>query len=318
MFEQSPFSDYVARLRDFIRRSSDGGQSDFLLAPDAPAGSPAPTPAGEAEFDRLARELFSMQTAHNPVYRQFCEARGITTLPSGDWREAPALPTSAFKEFEVTSLAPAERTTVFHSSGTTERRPSRHFHNAESLALYAASAAPWFSQHLLTRGRPAPAFIVLTPTDREAPHSSLAHMFSLVAREFAPESVFTGRVEADGGWGLDFEATLAALSRSVAANRPVAVLGTAFNFAHLLDYLDTSKCSVRLPRSSRVLETGGYKGRSRVIPKDELHELLSRWLGVPPGGIVCEYGMSELSSQAYDQTAVDPASAWDPRSAAPR
>ena len=51
------------------------------------------------------------------------------------------------------------------------------------------------------------------------------------------------------------------------------------------------------------METGGYKGRSRELPKQELHELISSRLGIPASTIICEYGMSELSSQAYDQTA---------------
>jgi hypothetical protein len=48
------------------------------------------------------------------------------------------------------------------------------------------------------------------------------------------------------------------------------------------------------------METGGYKGRSRALPKPELHRLISTYLGVPGSNVVCEYGMSELSSQAYD------------------
>jgi hypothetical protein len=35
------------------------------------------------------------------------------------------------------------------------------------------------------------------------------------------------------------------------------------------------------------------------MPKEELHALITERLGVPPENIVCEYGMSELSSQAY-------------------
>ena len=56
----------------------------------------------------------------------------------------------------------------------------------------------------------------------------------------------------------------------------------------------------RLPAGSRVMETGGYKGRSRAIPKTELHSLITKRFGVSAAQIVCEYGMSELSSQAYD------------------
>ena len=48
------------------------------------------------------------------------------------------------------------------------------------------------------------------------------------------------------------------------------------------------------------METGGYKNRSRELPKAELHALITERLGVPPENIICEYGMSELSSQAYD------------------
>ena len=48
------------------------------------------------------------------------------------------------------------------------------------------------------------------------------------------------------------------------------------------------------------METGGYKNRSRSMPKAELHALITERLGVPAENIICEYGMSELSSQAYD------------------
>ena len=49
-----------------------------------------------------------------------------------------------------------------------------------------------------------------------------------------------------------------------------------------------------------MLETGGYKGRSRSLPKSELHHLITQYLSVPSSAILCEYGMSELSSQAYE------------------
>jgi hypothetical protein len=48
------------------------------------------------------------------------------------------------------------------------------------------------------------------------------------------------------------------------------------------------------------MENGGYKNRSRALPKAELHQFITERLGVPREQIICEYGMSELSSQAYD------------------
>jgi hypothetical protein len=51
-----------------------------------------------------------------------------------------------------------------------------------------------------------------------------------------------------------------------------------------------------------MIETGGYKKRSRSVPRAELHRFVIERLGIPAQRIVCEYGMSELSSQAYDGT----------------
>jgi hypothetical protein len=78
----------------------------------------------------------------------------------------------------------------------------------------------------------------------------------------------------------------------------VGLCGTAFSFVHLLDAW-TDFPPLRLPPGSWLLETGGFKGRSREVPKAELYSGLSRHLGVPDAAIWNEYGMSELSSQAY-------------------
>jgi hypothetical protein len=99
---------------------------------------------------------------------------------------------------------------------------------------------------------------------------------------------------------LHGELALQTLRRSVESRNPLLILGTAFLFVHLLDYLNEIDVRFKLPPGSHVLETGGYKGRSRTLPKDELHQLICERLGITSADIICEYGMSELSSQAYD------------------
>jgi hypothetical protein len=286
-------SSYAARLRGLIQ------QHQFL--------------AGEQslhqQFDTLALELFVLQFKHNSAYRKICEARRLTPQVVEHWRQIPAVPTAAFKELELTSLAPDERTTAFYSSGTTEQKPSRHFHNAESLAVYEASVISWFLENI----RPDLRFTIydlrlvcLTPPPAQVPHSSLVHMFDTVRQKLGGASVpasragFFGQLAADGSWTLDFESTLAVLNSSLATRHPSLLLGTAFSFVHLLDYLVERDLRVELPAGSCMMETGGYKNRSRVLPKSELHALIAERLGVPCKNIICEYGMSELSSQAYD------------------
>ncbi len=312
-------SSFAARLREDISSFSDGAAEVTRLTlqnRQSAIGNrqllePPHVGAYEKYFYRLALELFALQFKHNAAYRKICEARGLTPGIVGHWTQIPAVPTSAFKELELSCIPPAERTVVYHSSGTTEQKPSRHYHCPESLNLYEASLTGWFLENVLPDFRfPISDFrlVCLTPPPTQAPHSSLVHMFESVRQKLGGASVpasrneFLGKTTADGSWALDFDAVVAALSfqASSLAPRALLLLGTAFSFVHLLDYLAEKNLSFQLPPGSRVMETGGYKNRSRTMPKAELHALITDRLGVPPSHIVCEYGMSELSSQAYD------------------
>jgi acyl-CoA synthetase (AMP-forming)/AMP-acid ligase II len=305
------FADFAARLREFISASvaeaavpntpkPNEGQAAAITGTSDAKGRPASRGLPPA-FERLALVLFALQFATNPPFRRLCEARRVSPETLDDWRRIPPMPTAAFKELEVTCLAPAERLFVFHSSGTTGQRPSRHFHHAASLAIYETSLLPWFARHLLGEPRQPARFLFLTPPPSAAPHSSLVHMFETVRREFGePLSRFTGKQDDDGAWDQDCEATTVALREGAAAAQPLVLLGTAFSLVHLLDHMAARNARLSLPPGSRVMETGGYKGRARALAKAELHAQITEQLGVPASHIVCEYGMSELSSQAYD------------------
>ncbi len=292
----SDLSIFAARLRDFIGLASE----DSLYL--EPSDDPALKSHFDIEFNSMAIVLFGRQYDRNAAYRKLCEARNISPTSITHWTQIPAVPTVAFKEMELTSLAAEERVAVFHSSGTTGQKPSRHFHSRESLAIYEASLWPWFCRNLRLTNDDL-RMVVLTPPPLRAPHSSLVHMFETVRLKLAAdESVFLGNVADDGSWNLDFNRAVDYLRNAAEKAEPVLLLGTAFSFIHLLDYLVEKKLRFALPAGSRAMETGGYKGRSRALPKSELHALITDRLGIPASEIICEYGMSELSSQAYDAT----------------
>jgi hypothetical protein len=281
------FSELAARVRAFMAR--DG----------RPLGTVAEgRSAEEAEFNRLALALHARQYTGNEAYRRICVAQGSTPGQVRHWQDIPAVPTSAFKEFPLTSLSSGEEVAIFHSSGTTGQTRSSHHHSAESLAVYEDSLWRWFQARCLA-GRMLEEWdlVFLTPPAGEAPNSSLTHMFSTLARHASGrgQTRFCGVSEA-GGWALDWERVKSALATS----RPVLVLGTAFNFVHLLEETGTGHSGWKLAAGSAALETGGYKGRSQELPKETLHRWISERLGIARSRIVCEYGMSELGSQAYD------------------
>jgi hypothetical protein len=295
MSASSNLGQFTSSLREHIRISQPG-----MLSPDnvMDAGSRG---LGETKFGQLTLELFSLQFELNQAFRTLCKARGASPRTVRHWTQIPAVPTSAFKELELSCLPPAERSVVFHSSGTTAQQPSRHFHNCQSLRLYEASLLPWFEMNVLGQSVARWTIVCLTPDARTAPHSSLVHMFETVVRQFGSEgSAFFGNLDEEGCWTLDLKAACEYLQRLQCVDLPVLVLGTAFSFVHLLDHVTGSRFRFKLPAGSRVMETGGYKGRSRSLPKPELHRLISGHFGIPQSSIICEYGMSELSSQAYD------------------
>src|SRR5438445_4109716 len=272
MKSESSFSEYSSRLHEYINAFD----------------------RSETGFNQLALELFALQYAHVESYRRFCLGRRVLPDKVICWTEIPAVPTAAFKEFAMPNLPVDERVAVFHSSGTMEQRPSRHYHSAESLAIYEASLLPWFKTHVIPDADRF-TFVILMPPPVLASHSSLVHMIQVVRRAFgSPDSLFAGGMNMDGGWTLDFDATLRALEKATETSHPAALLGTAFSFVHLLDDLAAKDLRPELPPGSRALETGGYKGRSRNLPRDGLHALITDRLGIPASHIVCEYGMSEL------------------------
>ena len=272
-------------------------------------------PGSGFDFGSMALELFRIQFDSCPAYRRLCEMSGVSAESVRTWEAIPSVPTVAFQELELSSIPAGDRIAVFHSSGTSGQRPSRHFHSRESLALDGASLRGGFERGVLGLGgatvgedglQPCDGegralLLSLTPPTGSVPRSSLVHMIeSMMGRRGGVGSCFAGRLREDGSWEVGFEEVRRVFADATDCGRPVVVLGTAFNLVHLLEHFEDAPLSRPLPAGSRVMETGGYKGRSRELTRDELHAGISLRLGVPSWRIIGEYGMSELSSQAYD------------------
>src|SRR6266487_3342806 len=165
----SELSNFAARLRDFINSEGRVTRGPDLEVRHEDGDSYNSSLRNKEGFNSLALELFALQFTHNAAYRRLCEVRRASPQTITHWSQIPAVPTAAFKELELTCLPARERTAVFHSSGTTEQRPSRHFHSGESLAVYEASSLAGFRHHV----SPGGDLLILTPPPAQAPHSSL-------------------------------------------------------------------------------------------------------------------------------------------------
>ncbi len=257
----------------------------------------------DAQFERLALDVFAYQYGANEPYRRYCDRLGRTPDDVRSWMDVPAIPTSAFAQLRLACFPPDCAGLTFVSSGTTRATRSRH--ELEDTALYDASLLAHFRQRVLPDAD-AMQLVALAPSFDDAPHSSLAYMLSKISRVFGTAGDrFYLRDDK-----LDFEGAAAALS---GAGMPVLVAGTAFGFVHFFDRCAAAGLRFTLPRGSRVVETGGFKGRSREVARDELYDWFEHVLGVPRELCVSEYGMCELGSQWYDANLEDHVQGRTPR-----
>jgi hypothetical protein len=252
-------------------------------------------------FNELALELSSLQHKTNPHLAKWLESSSINPDSLTHWEKIPGIPTQAFKLFDWSGIPEGERSQVFYSSGTTGKDASRHWHHERSLELYESLLLAWHREHAPWEDgncRVAEC-LFLTPNREAAPNSSLIHMFETIAGSLPSEvtSQFLGNVSESNEWIFPLAKTIDHLSN---LDKPVCLFGTAFLFVHLLDHLNETGDKLSLPEGSIVFETGGYKGKSRALTKEQLYLEIESKLGILNKNILCEYGMSELSSQAYD------------------
>lgn len=238
--------------------------------------------------DALLAELADYQAANVVPYGRLRNARAKVEA-------IPALPTDVYRFARVAAHPPELDVRVFRTSGTTNAERGQH--PFRSLALYdrAARAA---AKHMLFPDRERMRLAILAPHESELPDSSLSYMLSRFEEWFGTETTWVFR-----GGALDLEALARAVDGACAVGEPLALLGTSFAFVHADDGLGERRFA--LPHGSRIMQTGGFKGRSRTVEPEAMRALLASRYGVPEDFVVAEYGMTELSSQTYETTLRD-------------
>lgn len=255
--------------------------------------------SGSVSFSSALTSVVRYQAAHVPALSRYWARRGFDgvafdgELPKAA-DEIPAVPTDVFRHVRLVSEeGGASPATVFRTSGTTSGARGEAYR--VSTRAYDAGAVRWFRESLgrdiSTDGASFPA-LVFDPTVTN--DSSLSHMVGVLAEASGGTARYYlgDTVDVDG-----FRMAVAA------ASAPFVLVGTAFALVHVLDG-GGGGGGMALPHGSLVVETGGYKGRSRELEKAELYREVSRYFGIPMTSVRSEYSMTELSSQLYS-------SAWD-------
>jgi hypothetical protein len=248
--------------------------------------------ANAGDFDVLALAVFAHQFETIAPYRRYCERRDASPSSLHSWREVPPVPVVAFKE---TDLRCAEPERIFLTTGTSRGGEKRGRHGLPDLRLYRASAIAGLRRFLFPDVDRTP-IVSLIPSCAAAPDSSLSQMIGWAMEECgAPGSAYVASPA-----GIDYAACIAGLRTSERSGTPLCIVTTTAALIHLLDYCTTHAVTFRLPHGCRLMDTGGTKGAPRPLSRKGLLQAAWTTFAIPGYFCVNEYGMTELSSQFYD------------------
>ena len=248
-------------------------------------------------FQDLAQEIAEFQREFSPGFARLV-ARHAAVLSNPE--HIPGVPSDTFRLARVAVHPQSEDAVRFATSGTTG---SGHgIHAMRRTDTYRALALS-FGRSALLSGQSARRVVALAPRLSDPPTSSLGYMMALFMADFEQREPEVAR--APDRWlideqGVNVSELERAGQRALTAGEALIVLATSFALVALLDELQGR--TLRVPEHTVVMQTGGFKGKSREIAPSELRSSVARAFGIGEARVVSEYGMTELTSQLYEAT----------------
>lgn len=232
------------------------------------------------QFENIALEVFRYQATANPLYAKFIDLLGLKVGNVTTIREIPFLPIQFFKNYTIQS-GEWEPDSIFTSSGTTGTQTSRHL--LRESAWYQAISRRCFETFY---GNPSDyCVLALLPAYLERTGSSLIAMVD----DFITQSNYS-----ESGFFLKHtDDLLEKIKHCIEQKIPTLLIGVSFA---LLDFSEMNPMDLD---AIIVMETGGMKGRRKELTRTELHTQLQN--SFKQKNIHSEYGMTELTSQAYSK-----------------
>lgn len=231
----------------------------------------------EEQFRRCALELFRFQAERCQPYHDYISLLGIDPYKIEAIEEIPFLPIELFKSSDV-YCGEGKPEVIFTSSNTGSIVPSRHM--MASLDTYRESFTRAFEDFY---GKVEDWSIYgLLPNYLEREGSSLVYMVDTLIKRCGSGGFYLNNYEQ--------------LIRDIEGDpKPKILLGVSYAL------WDVAEQYAPKLRDTIIMETGGMKGRREELTKSELHKILCEGFGVE--AIHSEYGMAELTSQAYSKGA---------------
>ena len=258
------------------------------------------------DFPEMALKIYKFQFNENEDYKKFSISKGKTPQNVSNWKEIPAVPINAFKYASFSAIPLKDTKYTYMTSGTTSGIKGKNYHM--DLEVYDLALTTFFKKMFIPDIEKI-KIGVLFPTPQAMPNSSLAHYLEVARTNFGTKDSQNYIDE----HGIQYESLIKDLKNSEDNQKPFALLGATYSMVHLLEYLDDHNIKFHLPKGSRILDTGGYKNRSKELPQHDFYERLTTTFGIPKENCVNMYGVTELSTQFYDKgNTISPSTKYSP------
>jgi hypothetical protein len=211
-------------------------------------------------------------------------------------RRGLGVPDAAFKGSPPYLFPDEPPARTFRTSGTTGGERGTAHYTARGLQLMDLSILANARRHII-RELQSPVILRMVPSAAAAPEMVIAYGMEHIAVTFGHKELSACLL---GPQGVDFALMQQRLDAASKEDLPVVLIGASFAFVNICDACEAQGRRWQLPNGSRIVDAGGFKGRSRVVDVDTLRAGVERVFGIPRHQCINLFGMTELASQLYD------------------
>ncbi|HEY3360105.1 MAG TPA: hypothetical protein VGQ83_43035, partial [Polyangia bacterium] len=261
----------------------------------------APYALAQREKEALLLPGLNALTA---LHRERCAPYGRfvagAALPFARLEDAPYLPVTMFKAYELRSVADDELARVVLSSATTSGVSSRIYVDKDTADLQRISVHRILADFLGPEPRP---YVVFDDRKTAAGRGSLSARGAALMALMPHASKFFFVMKDEGGHlGLDRPRLEQALDHAAGAGAVLAYGFTTILYAAHRELADEGLSLGRGfdPARSFILHSGGWKRlQAQAVDKPTLGRLVGGVWGLPPANVVDFYGLAEHVGVIY-------------------
>ena len=247
------------------------------------------------KFNKLSIALFKLQFTAIDSYARYCAKKGVTPDNINDYLQIPPMPVSAFKSDDIFIYSNDQIHLTFKTSGTSGNERGRAYFSKSgaeltSLAIIENAKNFMFPDKIDTR------FLLVAPPPEAAPELTMTFGITEVMKNVGT----LGGKHYIGPAGLNINEFLSDIKKCEKDSVPVSIIAPSFAMVVILDKLAEKNIVFKMASGSRVLDAGGFKGRSREISRPDMLRSIEERFGIPPQYCINALGMSELGTQYYD------------------